>query len=79
MLATLLLLLKEQIHMTGNDVTYINAMIQYYTTLVLNKAKYIGMRNASKLCSFWSRRIVLTKTIKTNKEKQKTMTQKRNQ
>lgn len=38
--------------MTGNDATHINAMIQYYTTLVLNKAKYIAMRNASKLCSF---------------------------
>lgn len=38
--------------MTGNYSTHINAMIQYYTTLVLNKAKYIAMRNASKLCIF---------------------------
>lgn len=38
--------------MTGNNATHINAMIQYYNTLVLNKAKYIAMRNASKMCSF---------------------------
>lgn len=38
--------------MTENDATHINVMIQYYSTLVLNKANYIAMRNASKLCSF---------------------------